>query len=144
MILDAIRLLNRIEVRGGAGSGKTFLALEQARRLSAAGQRVALVCYSHGLASYLRRLTSSWSRRQQPAYVGEFHTLGVQWGAPVGPDESVRTPETQQFWEYDLPREMTELAATLMPGTASTRSSSTRLRTSPTTGGNHSWPRWRS
>ena len=116
VILDAIRLLNRIEVRGGAGSGKTFLALEQARRLSAAGKRVALVCYSHGLASYLRRLTSSWSRRQQPAYVGEFHTLGVQWGAPVGPDESVRTPETQQFWEYDLPREMTEIAATLMPG----------------------------
>ena len=116
VILDAIRLLNRIEVRGGAGSGKTFLAVEQARRLSAAGQRVALVCYSHGLASYLRRLTSSWSRRQQPAYVGEFHSLGVQWGAPVGPDESVRTAESQQFWEYDLPREMTERAATLLPG----------------------------
>ena len=116
VILDAIRLLNRIEVRGGAGSGKTLLAVEQARRLSADGKRVALVCYSHGLASYLRRLTSSWSRRQQPAYVGEFHSLGVQWGAPVGPDESVRTAESQQFWEYDLPREMTELAATLMPG----------------------------
>jgi hypothetical protein len=81
VILDAIRLLNRIEVRGGAGSGKTFLAVEQARRLSADGKRVALVCYSHGLASYLRRLTSSWSRRQQPAYVGEFHSLGVHWGA---------------------------------------------------------------
>ena len=116
VILDAIRLLNRIEVRGGAGSGKTFLAVEQARRLSADGKRVALVCYSHGLASYLRRLTSSWSRRQQPAYVGEFHRLGVQWGAPVGPDESVRTAESRQFWEYDLPREMTELAATLLPG----------------------------
>ena len=116
VILDAIRLLNRIEVRGGAGSGKTFLAVEQARRLSADGKRVALVCYSHGLASYLRRLTSSWSRRQQPAYVGEFHSLGVQWGAPVGPDESVRTAESRQFWEYDLPREMTELAATLLPG----------------------------
>jgi hypothetical protein len=37
VILDAIRLLNRVEVRGGAGSGKTFLAVEQARRLSAKG-----------------------------------------------------------------------------------------------------------
>ena len=36
VILDAIRLLNRVEVRGGAGSGKTFLAMEQARRLAAA------------------------------------------------------------------------------------------------------------
>ena len=32
--------------------------MEQARRLSAKGQRVALVCYSHGLASYLERITA--------------------------------------------------------------------------------------
>ena len=64
VILDAIQLLNRVEVRGGAGSGKTFLAMEQARRLSAKGQRVALVCYSHGLASYLERISANWPRRQ--------------------------------------------------------------------------------
>jgi phosphate starvation-inducible protein PhoH len=29
-VLDAIRLLPRVEVRGGAGSGKTWLAVEQA------------------------------------------------------------------------------------------------------------------
>ena len=116
VILDAIRLLNRIEVRGGAGSGKTFLAVEQARRLSAAGQRVALVCYSHGLASYLRRLTSSWSRKHQPAYVGEFHSLGRQWGAAEGPDESIRNEDTSQFWEHELPRQMLEMAQTLLPG----------------------------
>jgi hypothetical protein len=44
VILTAIRLLHRVEVRGGAGSGKTFLAMEQARRLAQKGQRVALVC----------------------------------------------------------------------------------------------------
>lgn len=116
VILDAIRLLNRVEVRGGAGSGKTFLAMEQARRLSQRGQRVALVCYSHGLASYLERVTATWPRRQRPAYVGEFHALGVQWGAPEGPDESVRNEETVQFWEHDLPTQMAQLAAQLEPG----------------------------
>lgn len=116
VILDAIRLLNRIEVRGGAGSGKTFLAMEQARRLAQRGQRVALVCYSHGLASYLERITDTWPRRQRPGYVGEFHALGVQWGAPQGPDESLRTDETVQFWEHDLPRQMAELAMELEPG----------------------------
>jgi RecA/RadA recombinase len=116
VILDAIQLLNRVEVRGGAGSGKTFLAMEQARRLSAKGQRVALVCYSHGLASYLERLTANWPRRQQPAYVGEFHDLGKLWGAPDPPDESVRSEETVQFWEHDLPLKMTELAGQLEPG----------------------------
>ena len=116
VILDAIQLLNRVEIRGGAGSGKTFLAVEQARRLSDKGLRVALVCYSHGLASYLKRLTANWSRRQQPAYVGEFHDLGRLWGAAEGPDESLRNAQTVQFWEQDLPRQMTELAGQLAPG----------------------------
>jgi hypothetical protein len=116
VILDAIRLLNRVEIRGGAGSGKTFLAVEQARRLAAQGQRVALLCYSHGLASYLERITANWGRRHQLAYVGEFHALGVRWGAPEGPDESLRTEQTVQFWEHDLPLQMADLAAQLEPG----------------------------
>jgi hypothetical protein len=116
VILDAIQLLNRVEVRGGAGSGKTFLAVEQARRLSAKGQRIALVCYSHGLASYLERITANWKRRHQPAYVGEFHDLGKLWGGPEGPDEALRSEETVRFWEHDLPLQMTELAAQLAPG----------------------------
>jgi len=116
VILDAIRLLHRVEVRGGAGSGKTFLAMEQARRLAQQGQRVALVCYSHGLASYLERIAATWPRRQQPAYVGEFHDLGKQWGAPAGPDEALRNDETVQFWEHTLPLQMAELAAQLDPG----------------------------
>ena len=116
VVLDAIKLLNRVEVRGGAGSGKTFLAMEQARRLSAKGERVALVCYSHGLASYLERIAAAWPRRQQPGYVGEFHDLGKQWGAPEGPDESIASVETAQFWEHDLPLQMAELAMELEHG----------------------------
>jgi len=116
VILNATRLLNRVEVRGGAGSGKTFMAVEQARRLAADGQRVALICYSHGLASYLKRITAGWRHRQQPGYVGEFHALGIRWGAPVGPDETERSARTSQFFEHDLPATMAELAAALPDG----------------------------
>ena len=116
VLLRAIDALPRVEIRGGAGSGKTFLALEQARRLSRAGQRVALICYSHGLAGYLKRVTGGWRRREQPAYVGEFHALGVEWGAPVGPDERVRSEETVHWWEVELPRLMAELADQLPDG----------------------------
>lgn len=116
VVLDAIQMLPRVAIRGGAGSGKTFLAMEQARRLSAKGQRVALVCYSHGLASYLERVSANWPRRQQPAYVGEFHDLGKLWGAPEGPDESIRSDATGQFWEHDLPLQMAELAMELEHG----------------------------
>ena len=116
VVLDAIRLLNRVEVRGGAGSGKTFMATELTRRLAAAGQRVALVCYSHGLASYLKRITGTWKRRHQPGYVGEFHNLGIRWGAPGGPHESDRSKEAARFFEHDLPDHMEQLATNLPDG----------------------------
>ena len=105
VILDAARLLNRVEVRGGAGSGKTWLAVEQARRLSRAGKRVALTCYSRGLAAWLQRRVETLPRKERPAYVGTFHNLGVEWGAPTGSDDD------SGFWEVELPRLMVDLGA---------------------------------
>jgi hypothetical protein len=110
MILSATQALNRVEVRGGAGSGKTWLALEQARRLTRDGKRVALMCYSRGLSAYLRRAVAGLPRKERPAYVGEFHTLGHTWGAALGSDDD------SDYWEYRLPRQMVESAAALPPG----------------------------
>ena len=107
VILRQLRSNPRILVRGGAGTGKSFLAVDQVRRLSREGQRVAFVCYSRGLASFARRRFDSLPREDRPAYVGTFHNLGVQWGAKpwegVGPD----------YWESELPVEMLALAAHL-------------------------------
>ena len=103
VILKAARLLNRVEIRGGAGSGKTWLAVEQARRLSKDGQRVALTCYSRGLAAWLQRRVATLPRRERPAYVGTFHNLGVEWGAPTGSDDD------SDFWEVQLPELMVGL-----------------------------------
>ncbi len=110
VILGAIRLLSRVEVRGGAGSGKTWLALEQARRLQASGQRVALLCYSRGLAASLQRHVATFKRQQRPSYVGTFHGLGQQWGADAGSDDD------SDYWESQLPEQMSVLAAALPPG----------------------------
>ncbi len=52
--LDAVEHCDRILVEGGAGTGKTFLATEVARRHSHLDQRVLLVCFSPLLASHLR------------------------------------------------------------------------------------------
>lgn len=110
LILDATRSLRRVEVRGGAGSGKTWMAVEQARRLSREGKRVALLCYSRGLAAYLRRHVETFPRQQRPAYVGEFHALGREWGAAAGSDDD------SDHWEHRLPAEMVSLAAGLSVG----------------------------
>jgi superfamily I DNA and RNA helicase len=103
------RLLTRVEVRGGAGSGKTVLALQQAKQLTHGRtdrkpQRVALLCYSIGLAEYLKREVATWHRKDRPAFVGTFHEFGKQWGAPEGD----RT--NSDFWETELPELMGDLA----------------------------------
>jgi superfamily I DNA/RNA helicase len=96
-----------VEIRGGAGSGKTWLAVEKARRLAAEGQRVALMCYSRGLAEFLKRRVEKLPKRQRPAYVGTFHNLGIGWGVEPGSDDD------SGYWEEFLPAEMIELAAAL-------------------------------
>ena len=103
-----IRMFDRIprlQVIGGAGTGKTWLALEQARRRARAGDRVALLCYSRGLGRYLERMTATWPARDRPAYVGLFHHLPVQWGAEPGDDDD------SDYWERRLPLALGELAA---------------------------------
>ena len=109
-LLKVIRLLNRVEIRGGAGSGKTVLALQQAKELTRgsggrAPQRVALLCYSLGLAQHLKTQVASWNRRHRPAFVGTFHEFGKQWGAPDGDRAD------SDFWETHLPALMADLAA---------------------------------
>lgn len=114
VLLRVTRLLNRVEIRGGAGSGKTILALEQAKSLTRGSandgrpaKRVALLCYSIGLASYLERAVATAGRRSRPAYVGTFHGLGRRWGAPDGDRRD------SNFWEAELPELMLELARDL-------------------------------
>ncbi|GAA3159893.1 ATP-binding domain-containing protein [Blastococcus jejuensis] len=106
-VLDMLEDNTRVEVRGGAGSGKTWLALEKARRMTAAGQRVAVMCYSRGLAEYLKRRVATWPEKQRPAYVGTFHYLGIGWGVGEGSDDDSR------YWEEYLPGEMVSLAGAL-------------------------------
>ena len=114
-ILQVTRLLRRVEVRGGAGSGKTVLALQQAKELSRGRlgrkpERVALICYSIGLAEHLKREVGCWHRKDRPAFVGTFHEFGRQWGAPEGDRRD------SDFWEHRLPALMADLAAELPDG----------------------------
>lgn len=52
-VLDVLRRQRRVTVLGGAGSGKTLLALEKAKRLATEGYRVLLTCFNRHLADYL-------------------------------------------------------------------------------------------
>jgi len=103
-------LYRRLQVVGGAGTGKTWLALEVARRRARSGEHVALLCYSRGLGRYLQRVTAEWPARDRPAYVGIFHDLAHEWGAPRPDGEP-----SSSYWEETLPGALRELASASPP-----------------------------
>ena len=52
-LIDIVEANSRVICTGGAGTGKTMLALELAKRWCASGMRVALACHSPWLKSFL-------------------------------------------------------------------------------------------
>ena len=116
MILSVTRLLHRVEVRGGAGSGKTVLAMAQAKQLTRGfaeqkPQRVALLCYSIGLGEWFKRAFEGEPRKSRPAFIGRFEELARAWGAEIQADRN-----DSDFWEKELPAQMAELASALPEG----------------------------
>jgi predicted ATPase len=54
-VLDMLARQTRVAIAGCAGSGKTFIAAEKARRLAAQGFRVLVACFNLMLADSIRR-----------------------------------------------------------------------------------------
>ena len=107
-VLDLTRLMPRYQVVGGPGTGKTFLAMEQARRWAADGMRVAFVAYSRGLTSWVERVVAGWPDDvRDRVRVTTFHALGSGWGA-VAPEGA-----TQSDWDEVIPARMADLVASL-------------------------------
>jgi len=104
VLLQATRSLTRVRFTGGAGSGKTWLAVEKARVLSKQGKRVGLFCYNKGLGQYLQDRVSSW-RQAKPVFTGEFHEYVRKLGVPDGTG--------QDYFDIEMPRLLKELAANL-------------------------------
>lgn len=94
-ILDALADLPRIAVGGGAGTGKTIVATEDAARLAAAGRKTLLTCLGPELA---RRLSErlAGSGVQVTTFPELCHRLAVQAGLrdeAAPPPSGDRAPE---------------------------------------------------
>jgi len=52
-LLTQLRYFRRVAIMGGAGSGKTMLAIEKAQQLADDGWKVLLLCYNNNLRDWL-------------------------------------------------------------------------------------------
>ena len=95
--LDAMAANPRVVFSGPAGTGKTVLAIEAARRSRAAGNRVLFLCYNRLLGHYLEAETSAI---QPEVVVGTLHK---QMLAVTGTSLRGKTPSSH-FWHEELPQ----------------------------------------
>ncbi len=95
-LLEGLEGNRRLLVEGGAGSGKTILALEKTLRLAAAGRRVLLVCFNIPLADRLRALLAE---RGATADVFCFHDLVRHVIEGAGLEYAVPLENRQEFYD---------------------------------------------
>jgi hypothetical protein len=94
-VLDMLRGNRQLVVEGGPGSGKTWLALEQAFRFANEGLQVLFLCYNVALAEQLSLLVAKAKAQKGEVIVRSWETLsrelldaaGVGWDNPVAPSE---------------------------------------------------------
>ena len=99
--LDLLDDQPRAAIVGSAGTGKTVLAMEKARRLAANG-RTLLVCFNAPLA---RQLIDAFDGHQPERLdIRTFHELCLQLGQEAGtavlPSKAERG---RDWWEHELP-----------------------------------------
>ena len=94
--MDLLHDNRQLIVKGGPGSGKTWLALEQAFRYAEEGLQVLLLCYNVALAEQLAALVAgrkfeigkvivrSWAGLAREL----LETVGLEWDEPTGLTES--------------------------------------------------------
>lgn len=64
----------RALIRGCAGTGKTLLAIEAARKAVVNGEKVAVFCYNKSLGEWLKKHFLEFPEYQRPLFVGGFHS----------------------------------------------------------------------
>ena len=102
--LDLARDNDRCLFRGAAGTGKTMLALECARRAATAGHRVGLLCYNRLLGHWLTQQVGSAAGLAAGAFWPRLHPLIA--GGPVGRDFAAardRVASEQELYEQVYP-----------------------------------------
>ena len=84
LILEQLSDNNRYYVKGPAGSGKTWLAFEQAKRWTKDGMRVGVLAFNRGIMTYMNTKNAELADEEQVALVDTFHGFAEWIGSTAG------------------------------------------------------------
>ncbi len=93
----------RTVVRGKAGTGKSVIALERARTLSAAGKRVLYLCFNALLAGHVQRSIAGDARAAN-IDVRHAHALYHQVIAAAGLTSKLKEDDSHNFFGHIFPQ----------------------------------------
>lgn len=116
-ILDYLALHPQALIAGCAGSGKTMLAMEKARRLANEGFRVLFTCFNKNLAQWVRtRFQSDPNTVSERIYVSHYHGLAMEMckKAGVSLQQSIEVMDPRAISIYlneTLPSKLDEASA---------------------------------
>lgn len=102
-VLSLARLNPRLIVTGPAGTGKTLIAMELARRAASEGQRVALLCYNQLIGDWI----SSKLAATQPCLPSLVAGRAIRVMAQMA-DIAIPANPLNSFWDVDLPNLLEE------------------------------------
>ena len=102
-ILNTLRGVRRASVVGGAGTGKTMLAVEKAKRLASEGFDTLLVCFNAPLAHVLWDETLEVAAKTGRLTVRTFHQLAEDLGREAAVLPEKPDPVTPDWFEATLP-----------------------------------------
>jgi hypothetical protein len=105
-ILDALGRNKRASISGGAGTGKTVLALKKAWRLASEGKATLLVCYNDGLGANLKRLCAEWRLPGLTActYNENAEAVCQKAGVSVSLPPLATEAQKTEYYERELPQ----------------------------------------
>jgi hypothetical protein len=112
--LQGMRHWKRLAIAGGAGTGKTLLAVRRAQELASQGQRTLLLCFNSGLGDFLKRENHQYTKHggANENWITSltFHELCSWWCRVVGPKlgrdflkEAAQTSPGKSEWDVHWP-----------------------------------------
>lgn len=100
-VLQLAELNSRIVISGPAGTGKTLIAMEVARRAADNGKRVALLCFNQLVGDWMRKTVDQAKPEIPNLIVGRAIRVLAEMAGLVIPEHP-----TQIYWETDLPNSL--------------------------------------